>query len=129
MEISFFPYFSVDLEFYCSYYGVSAPFVKIMLLRSPYKQKRMFCVSTSAMVPRLNPGDVVLVDKEIDKKHLNGKVIVFKFKSKINIRRMFIKGNKIILKPENPSYQSGIIDFNKKDFLILGTVEGVFMSL
>lgn len=69
---------------------------------SPTKVEFIY-VKGDCMEPNLNDGDLVLVDKSRTEIK-SGKIYAYCYDGEANIKRLFIEGSKITMKPDNPIF-------------------------
>lgn len=75
---------------------------------------------------RINDGDIVYVTKDTDYK--NGDVVIACINGdEATIKRFYQYGDKVILKPENPTMKE--IEYNTHDVILLGKVVSARISL
>ncbi len=70
----------------------------------------------------IHNNDILVVDRSLEPKH--GNIIIAALNGELTVKRLYCKGKKVTLKPENPDYPSiDIVEEN--DFLIWGVVTSV----
>lgn len=80
-------------------------------------------VSGESMVNAgINNNDILIVDRSLEPKH--GDIVVAALNGELTVKRLQLKGDKVILQPENPEYP--IIEVSKDiEFVIFGVVTSV----
>ncbi len=70
----------------------------------------------------INNSDILVVDRSLEPKH--GDIIIAALNGELTVKRLYSKGKKVSLKPENPDYPA--IDITEEmEFLIWGVVTSV----
>jgi repressor LexA len=72
-------------------------------------------------------GDIVLVRQQSAAN--SGEIVVALLDNEATVKRFFHKGNKVILKPENPAHNPITVGKSSPTFRILGKVTGVIRKL
>ena len=70
----------------------------------------------------IHNNDILIVDRSLEPKH--GSIIIAALNGELTVKRLHLEGQKIALKPENPSYSSLIVT-EEMEFLIWRVVTSV----
>jgi repressor LexA len=81
-------------------------------------------VKGKSMFPYILPGDYVLVRCQSSAD--NGDVVVALIGDEATVKRFFLKGDEVILKPDNEAWEAVTVREGDRGFQILGRVIGIF---
>ena len=81
-------------------------------------------VKGESMSPYILPGDYVLVRCQPSAN--NGDVVVALIDDEATVKRFFLKGDEILLKPDNEAWEAFTVREGDRGFQILGKVIGIF---
>jgi repressor LexA len=81
-------------------------------------------VKGKSMFPYILPGDYVLVRCQSSAD--NGDVVVALIGDEATVKRFFLKGGEVILKPDNEAWEAVTVRGGDRGFQILGRVIGIF---
>ncbi|MFQ5841614.1 MAG: transcriptional repressor LexA [Thermodesulfobacteriota bacterium] len=81
-------------------------------------------VKGESMSPYILPGDYVLVRCQPSAD--NGDVVVALIDDEATVKRFFLKGNEVLLKPGNEAWEAVTVRAGDRGFQILGKVIGIF---
>ena len=81
-------------------------------------------VKGESMSPYILPGDYVLVRCQASAD--NGDVVVALIDDEATVKRFFLKGGEVLLKPENEAWEAVTLRKGSRGFQILGKVIGIF---
>ncbi|MCK5552763.1 MAG: repressor LexA [Deltaproteobacteria bacterium] len=81
-------------------------------------------VKGESMSPYILPGDYVLVRCQSSAD--NGDVVVALIDDEATVKRFFLKGDEVILKPDNEAWEAVTVREGDRGFQILGRVIGIF---
>lgn len=74
----------------------------------------------------INNNDILVVDRSLEPKH--GDIIIAALNSELTVKRLYMKDERVVLKPENPDYP--VIEINEEmEFLVWGVVTSVVHQL
>ncbi len=88
-----------------------------------------FCVRVSgdSMIDAgIHPGDILIVDRSLDVMH--GRVVIAAIDNNLTVKRLYKKGSKILLVPENKKYKPIEMD-ESSEMVIWGIVTNVIHPL
>ena len=78
-------------------------------------------VSGRSMVDAgIQPDDILIVDRSIEAKH--GKIVIAVLNGEVTVKRLYNRGDKVILKAENSEYKDIVVD---GELHIWGTVTSI----
>ncbi len=85
-------------------------------------------VNDDSMMPRYEPGAVIIIDPDHLPKHRS--VVIFKWKKTGNVScaQLLIDGPNRYLKPHNPDYETLLIDEKNPEVIFCGTARQIFMT-
>ena len=81
-------------------------------------------VKGESMSPYILPGDYVLVRCQASAD--NGDVVVALIDDEATVKRFFLKGDEVLLKPDNEAWEAVTVREGDRGFQILGKVIGIF---
>jgi repressor LexA len=79
------------------------------------------------MSPYILPGDYVLVRCQPSAD--NGDVVVALIDDEATVKRFFLKGDEVLLKPDNEAWEAVTVREGRRGFQILGKVIGIFRKV
>jgi repressor LexA len=87
----------------------------------------MLQVKGESMSPYILPGDYVLVRCQPSAD--NGDVVVALIDDEATVKRFFLKGGEVLLKPDNEAWEAVAVREGGRSFQILGKVIGIFRRM
>lgn len=85
-------------------------------------------VQDDSMMPRYEPGAIIIVDPDHEPQHRN--IVVYRWKQtgEVGCAQLLIDGPNRYLKPHNPDFKSWLIDEKKPQIVFCGTARQIFMT-
>lgn len=85
-------------------------------------------VHDDSMMPRYEPGAVVIIDPDHAPQHRN--IVLFRWEQndEVGCAQLLVDGPNRYLKPHNPDYKSLLIDEKKPQIVFCGTARQIFMT-
>jgi repressor LexA len=97
-------------------------------IKKEHKDAFILKVAGDSMIDdNINDGDYIIVKPQ--KTIENGQIGVVLIEDEATVKRVFIKADKIILKPANPKYKEMVYRAGDKDVSIVGLVIGNFRNI
>ena len=85
-------------------------------------------VQDDSMMPRYEPGAIIIIDPDYEPHHRN--IVVFRWKAtgEVGCAQLLVDGPNRYLKPHNPDFKSTLIDGQSPQIVFCGTARQIFMT-